>query len=239
MRIRAYPDARGRQPARESGQRRSQRSTVERRHPVPPADRAAQPQDAVARVVGLLRLERLRRRPRHRVQRDPRGGRPDRRHPALQVRGQRARRARGSSTGSSPATRRSSRSGRSTTRPGATSTARSSTTARSTASTTSSFRWTAADPQLRWLTLNARGLDVDDRGRHRGDVAALALQGPLSPGGPRGGDRRVVRRPALLPAPAGRVGEHRRSTSAGPATPATSATSCGSRPSARSRCGTR
>ncbi|MDQ3491687.1 MAG: aminomethyltransferase family protein [Chloroflexota bacterium] len=42
-----------------------------------------------------------------------------------------------------------------------------------------SFRWTAADPQLRWLRLNARGLDVtieEDSDR----VAALALQGPLS-----------------------------------------------------------
>lgn len=41
------------------------------------------------------------------------------------------------------------------------------------------FRWTAADPSLRWLTMNARGLqveinDVSDR------VAALALQGPRS-----------------------------------------------------------
>lgn len=42
-----------------------------------------------------------------------------------------------------------------------------------------SFRWTAADPQLRWLSLNARGLSVtieEDSER----VAALALQGPLS-----------------------------------------------------------
>jgi aminomethyltransferase len=42
-----------------------------------------------------------------------------------------------------------------------------------------SFRWTAADPQLRWLRLNARGLDVevDDVSE---STAALALQGPLS-----------------------------------------------------------
>jgi aminomethyltransferase len=42
-----------------------------------------------------------------------------------------------------------------------------------------SFRWTAADPQMRWLRLNARGLDVtiDDDSEQ---VAALALQGPLS-----------------------------------------------------------
>jgi aminomethyltransferase len=41
------------------------------------------------------------------------------------------------------------------------------------------YRWTAADPSLRWFRLNARGLDaeiedVSDR------VAALAVQGPLS-----------------------------------------------------------
>src|SRR3954451_8574093 len=41
------------------------------------------------------------------------------------------------------------------------------------------FRWTAADPQSRWLRLNARGLDVriDDVSE---SLAALALQGPLS-----------------------------------------------------------
>ncbi len=41
------------------------------------------------------------------------------------------------------------------------------------------FRWTAADPSLRWLTQNAVGLDVavDDISEQ---VAALALQGPTS-----------------------------------------------------------
>ena len=41
------------------------------------------------------------------------------------------------------------------------------------------FRWTAADPQLRWLRQNGRGLDVrvDETTE---SVAALALQGPLS-----------------------------------------------------------
>jgi len=41
------------------------------------------------------------------------------------------------------------------------------------------FRWTAADPQQRWLTLNARGLDVeiDDVSEQ---LAAVALQGPFS-----------------------------------------------------------
>ncbi|MGE3276533.1 MAG: aminomethyltransferase family protein [Vicinamibacterales bacterium] len=41
------------------------------------------------------------------------------------------------------------------------------------------FRWTAADPSLRWLTLNATGLDVrvEDISEQ---VAALALQGPAA-----------------------------------------------------------
>ena len=42
-----------------------------------------------------------------------------------------------------------------------------------------SFRWTAADPQVRWLRMNARGLDVEiDEVTE--STAALALQGPLS-----------------------------------------------------------
>src|SRR5689334_4366088 len=41
------------------------------------------------------------------------------------------------------------------------------------------FRWTAADPQLRWLRMNAAGLDVtiDDATE---STAAVALQGPQS-----------------------------------------------------------
>jgi glycine cleavage system T protein (aminomethyltransferase) len=42
-----------------------------------------------------------------------------------------------------------------------------------------SYRWTAADPQLRWLRLNAAGLDVEIDEQTEA-VAALALQGPLS-----------------------------------------------------------
>ena len=41
------------------------------------------------------------------------------------------------------------------------------------------FRWTAADPQLRWLRMNSAGLDVDVLDETEA-VAALALQGPLS-----------------------------------------------------------
>jgi aminomethyltransferase len=41
------------------------------------------------------------------------------------------------------------------------------------------FRWTAADPQLRWLRLNAAGLDVEIEDVTE-SLAALALQGPQS-----------------------------------------------------------
>lgn len=41
------------------------------------------------------------------------------------------------------------------------------------------YRWTAADPSLRWLRLNARGLDVEIEDVSE-RVAALAIQGPLS-----------------------------------------------------------
>jgi aminomethyltransferase len=41
------------------------------------------------------------------------------------------------------------------------------------------FLWTAADPQLRWLTLNARGLDVDLEDVSE-QLAAIAVQGPFS-----------------------------------------------------------
>src|SRR6185312_346734 len=41
------------------------------------------------------------------------------------------------------------------------------------------YLWTAADPQLRWLTLNARGLDVSIEDVTE-STAALALQGPLA-----------------------------------------------------------
>ena len=41
------------------------------------------------------------------------------------------------------------------------------------------YRWTAADPSLRWFTQNAMGLDVDIEDISE-SVAALALQGPTS-----------------------------------------------------------
>lgn len=41
------------------------------------------------------------------------------------------------------------------------------------------YRWTAADPNLRWFRMNARGLDVEVEDVSR-TVAALSLQGPTS-----------------------------------------------------------
>src|SRR5690242_1299721 len=41
------------------------------------------------------------------------------------------------------------------------------------------YRWTAADPSLRWLRLNARGLDVEIEDVSE-RTSALAIQGPLS-----------------------------------------------------------
>jgi aminomethyltransferase len=41
------------------------------------------------------------------------------------------------------------------------------------------YRWTAADPSLRWFRMNARGLDVEIEDVSE-RVSALALQGPLS-----------------------------------------------------------
>ena len=68
------------------------RSVLERRHRLPSPDGAPEPEDAVAGVVRLLRELRVRRLPRHRVQRDPRGGRGHRRQPPLQVPDQGSRR---------------------------------------------------------------------------------------------------------------------------------------------------
>ena len=41
------------------------------------------------------------------------------------------------------------------------------------------YRWTAADPQYRWLTMNARGLDIHVEDESEA-VAAVALQGPFA-----------------------------------------------------------
>ena len=98
------------------------------------------------------------------------------------------------------------------------------------------FRWTSAEPHLRWFGLNARGLDVeieDDQREDRRDRAAGTVgtrsAGRLSvaPTGPTcastTGDPPASARSA--------------STSVGPATPATWATSCGSTRRRRTRYG--
>ena len=136
-------------------------------------------------MVGLLRFERLRRRPRHRVQRHPQRGRAHRCLAALQVPPRRARCRLAWSTGSSPATRQRSRPVVSSTRPGATSTAGSSMTALHRLD--DELRWTAADPQLRWLRLNAPG-SMSHRRRDRRPRRAGA-PGPARARCPGGGDR--------------------------------------------------
>ena len=100
------------------------------------------------------------------------------------------------------------------------------------------FRWTAADPSLRWFRQNARGMNVEiedvseeiaARGAAGADVGAAAAR--------RGQGR--DRPPEVFP----RDERHHRgcagATSRAPGTPATSATRSGCRPSARSTCGTR
>ncbi len=65
------------------------------------------------------------------------------------------------------------------------------------------FRWTAADPQYRWLTMNATGLDVEIEDVSEG-LAAVALQGPWSravleaAAGESFGDLRYFRRRGAL-----------------------------------------
>ena len=100
------------------------------------------------------------------------------------------------------------------------------------------YRWTAADPQYRWLTMNARGLDVHVEDESEA-LAARRAPGAVLAGRPRGRDRRILRRPPLLPAAGIARSPASTSMSRGPATPATSATRSGSRPSRRSRPGTR
>ncbi len=60
------------------------------------------------------------------------------------------------------------------------------------------FRWTAADPSLRWFRQNAAGLDVAIEDISE-EVAALALQGPTSARVLRAVSRRRHRRPEVLP----------------------------------------
>jgi aminomethyltransferase len=90
-----------------------------------------------------------------------------------------------------------------------------------------SFRWTAADPQSAGCTLNAAGLDVDDRRRDRAGRRPR-LQGPFSravlEAAAESRSRTCATSAAAKAAVAGVA-----STSRAPGTRATWATSCGSR----------
>ena len=212
------------------------RSVLERRHRLPSPDGAPEPEDAVAGVVRLLRELRVRRLPRHRVQRDPRGGRGHRRQPPLQVPDQGPRRdpprrprdharrdeAQGRAGLLHAVVRRARQGHRRRDRP----------------------------PRRRGRAALDRGRSPDpladderrrpgrgDRGRQRVGGGARA-PGPVQSRGARGGDRRGLRRPALLPTAREQDRPARRSTSAAPATRATWATSCGSPPSTPRPCGT-
>ena len=172
-------------------------SARERRNRLPPRHRAAQPQAAVARVVGLLRVLRLRRRPRHRVQRDPRGGRADRRQPALQVRRRRPRCRPPRRPGDHP------RRDEAHARPG-------HLHAVVRRARQGHRRRDGPSPRRRLVPLDRGGPPAplapderdrarrDDRRRHRADGGRRA-PGPAVAGGARGGDRPVVRGSRLLP----------------------------------------
>ena len=146
-------------------------------HAVPRAHGSARARPDLAPLGGLSGRERVRAAPRSRVRRHPERGGAVRRLAALQVPDHAAATRRGCSTAWSRATSRSARSARCCTRRGATRTARSSTTARSAASTTRTYRLTSAEPNLRWLSMNAVGLDVDDRGRLRRGPARSRCRG--------------------------------------------------------------
>ena len=168
----------------------------------------------------------VRRLPRHRVQRHPPGGRPDRRLAALQVRAGRAGRAAAGRPGDHPR-RHPAAVGQVMYTPWCDERGKvidDGTVARL---DDDRFRWTAADPSYRWLRMNAGDLDVEIE-----DVTETARTGPAGAagaGGAGGGDRRVVRGRGLLPAPPLVSSPGSRSTSRAPATRATWATSCGSR----------
>ena len=100
------------------------------------------------------------------------------------------------------------------------------------------YRWTAADPSLRWFRQNAAGLRGRDRRHLRAGRRARAAGPDVGAGAARGGGRRH-RRASILPRDERAHRRRARSTSRAPDTPAISATRSGCRPSPRSRCGTR
>ena len=100
------------------------------------------------------------------------------------------------------------------------------------------YRWTAADPSLRWFRQNAAGLRGRDRRHFRAGRRARAAGSDVGAGAARGGRRRH-RRASILPRDDRTYRPRARSISRAPDTRAISATKSGCRPSPRSTCGTR
>ena len=144
-----------------------------------PRTATPQPEDAVAGVGGLLRLLRVRRLPRHRVQRDPRGGRASSTSARSTSTASPGPTRSAWPTASSPATPRSSKVGQVFYTPWCDEHGKVIDDGTVHRVGEEELRWTAADPQYRWLTLNAAGLDVEIEDVTE-SIAALALQGPYS-----------------------------------------------------------
>ena len=188
---------------------------------------AALREPELSRVVGLLRRLLLRDPPRARVQRHPQRGGADRRHPALQVPRSSGRDAtrlvdrivtrdlRKVSVGQVIYTPWCDERGK---------VIDDGTVSRLAENT---YRWTAADPSLRWFRQNALGLDVDDRGHLRAGGLAGPSGADLRPAAR--GDRRGGRRRTSSTS-GSRAGRSRacRWTSRAPDTRGTSATRSGS-----------
>ena len=100
------------------------------------------------------------------------------------------------------------------------------------------YRWTAADPSLRWFMQNAAGLDVSIEDVSE-TVAALAVQGPTSGALLQRGCRGRRRVAQIFPRDERHALPACPSISRAPDTPATSATKSGCRGIARRECGTR
>ena len=152
----------------------------------------------------LLRVLGLRRRPRHRVQRDPRGGRADRRQPALQVRRRRPRRAPPRRPGHHPRRDEADSPGRVFYTPWCDEHGKVIDDGTVHRLDDGTFRWTAADPQLRWLRMNVAGPRRRRSTTSSSGPPPSPLQGPLVARRPRGRDRRLVRRPAATSGAAAR-----------------------------------
>ena len=153
----------------------------------------------MAGVGGLLRLLRVRGLPRHRVQRDPGDRRGHRRQPALQVpvTGPDAIRL-ADRVITRDATKL--RVGQVFYTPWCDEHGKVIDDGTVHRVGEQELRWTAADPQYRWLSQNAAGLDVTIEDVTE-SLAALALQGPFSRAVLEAATRRGLRGPQVLPPP--------------------------------------